>query len=179
MVRESTSEARQEQMELINGTKTELILSTGKKVKIGWTLPDTQDKIDTIIVDYESFKKSIKDKEDDKSLNKANSETRKFYSKVVAAILINNFFGIKLFWWLKWRMIHHFWGLSGQDYLSIIAECKKKAQEGEYQLAMALAMDMTTLWTTMTKKEAEEYRQELELVREHQSLKSSQPSQNP
>jgi predicted S18 family serine protease len=71
-------------------------------------------------------------------------------------------------------MIYYFSNYNGEDYLKIITEAKKKATEQEYSLAMVLLMDMTTTWTTMTKKEAEEYRHELELAREAQSLRSSQ-----
>ncbi len=46
---------------------------------------------------------------------------------MAAAILLNNYFGLKLFWRLKWRIIHHFWHLNGDDYLQIISEGKKKS----------------------------------------------------
>jgi hypothetical protein len=71
-------------------------------------------------------------------------------------------------------MIYYFGKYNGEDYLKIITEAKKKATEQEYYMGMAFLMDMTTTWTTMTKKEAEEYRQELELAREAQSLRNSQ-----
>lgn len=147
--------------------KDEIILSSGRKVKVGWIRPDTQDKIDDISVQYEVLKKQI-DENDKISMQKANVETRKQYSKIIAAILINNYFGLKLFWWAKWRIIHHFWHVNGDDALLIISEAKKKATEQQYFLAMALAMTMPETWTTMTRKEAEVYRQELESARKQQ-----------
>ena len=147
-------------------------LQNGKSVEIGYLKGITQDKIDRLIVEYESFKKTLKETDDD--MTKGNTRTRQFYAMCVAAILINSYWGLKFIWWFKWRWIYYFSGWTGQDYLSIIMEAKKKAQEQEYSLAMVFLMDMTTTWTTMTKKEAEEYRHELQLAREAQSLRSSQ-----
>ena len=180
--KEAEQKDREELVNLLNQKPTKIQLQNGKTVKVGYIKGDTQDKLDTIIVAYEAFKKTLPKKADDgkdpeytdEALNKGNKYTRQFYAKCVAAILINSYWGLKLYWWLKWRLIYNFSGLSGMDYLSIISEAKKKAQVPEYSLAMLFLMDMTTTWTTMTKKEAEEYRQELELAREAQSLKNSQ-----
>lgn len=181
--KEATLQDKEELTGLVNNEQTAVTLHNGKTVKIGYIKGITQDKLDGLIVEYDSFKKSLKPisqeegKEpvySDKDINRGNKYTRQFYAKCVAAILINSYWGLKFFWWLKWRLMYNFSDLNGQDYLSIIMESKKKAQEQEYSLAMVFLMDMTTTWTTMTKKEAEEYRQELELAREAQSLRSSQ-----
>lgn len=170
---------REELVDLLSQEKTPVQLHNGKVVKVGYLMPDTQDKIDYLIVKYETFKKGLEHTPDGKELTAeaelvGNKYTRRFYAQCAAAILLNSYWGLKLFWWLKWRLIYHFGGWSGADYLAVITEAKKKATEGEYQLAMVFLMDMTTTWTTMTKKEAEEYRQELQLAREAQSLKNSQ-----
>lgn len=176
--KEAKLEDKQALMSLVGNEATTIKLHNGKKVKVGYVLGVTQDKIDSLIVKYESFKKSIKPKEGEEysaeALNKGNKYTRQFYAKCVAAFLLNSYWGIKLFWWLKWRWLYYFAGWSGEDYLQVITEAKKKAAEQEYSLGMVFLMDMTTTWTTMTKKEAEEYRQELELAREAQLLKNSQ-----
>lgn len=175
--KEATLQDKEELVSLTTQQKTVLTLSTGKKVKIGYIKGDTQDKIDSLIVEYEALKKSLKNENDeisDKDINRGNKITRRFYSKCAAAFLINNYFGMRLFWWLKWRLIYYFGGWSGEDYLLVVTEAKKKAAEQEFSLAMVLLMDMTTTWTMMTKKEAEEYRRELDLAREAQLLKNSQ-----
>lgn len=171
-MKEATLDTQKELSDLINGKKTKITLSNGKSVSIGYIKGCTQDKIDSIIVDYEVYKKSLTDSP--KDINLGNQSTRMFYSKCAAAILLNSYFGIKLLWWLKWRWMYYFSTFNGEDYLKITTEAKKKATEQEYSLAMVFLMDMTTMWTTMTKKEAEEYRRELELAREAQSLKNSQ-----
>jgi hypothetical protein len=170
MAKEATLEAKDELVDLITNQSTSIKLSNGKTVKVGYINGYTQDVLDLLIVKYEKFKKTLS--QDD--MSKGNTYTRKFYAKCVAAILINSYFGNKLFWWLKWRVIYYFSNYNGEDYLKIITEAKKKATEQEYYMGMAFLMDMTTTWTTMTKKEAEEYRHELELAREAQSLRNSQ-----
>ena len=174
MAKEATLEAKDELVDVLNSTKTEIKLSNGKTVKIGYITGKTQDIIDTLIVKYEKFKKTLK-QDDPSDMAKGNKETRKFYAKCAAAILLNSYFGITFLWWIKWRLMYNFGRYNGEDYLKIITEAKKKATEQEFSLAMVFLMDMTTTWTTMTKKEAEEYRHELELAREAQSLKNSQP----
>ena len=173
MAKEATLEAKDELVDLINSTKSEIKLSNGKSVKVGYIIPETQDLIDKLIVKYEKYKKTL-DKDSQEDIAEGNKVTRQFYAKCAAAILLNNFFSINLFWWLKWRKMYYLDNYNGEDYLKIITEAKKKATEQEYSLAMVFLMDMTTTWTTMTKKEAEEYRHELELAREAQSLRNSQ-----
>ncbi|MCM1443603.1 MAG: hypothetical protein NC083_08765 [Muribaculum sp.] len=156
-------EEQQTLMDVINDNFQVLTLSSGRKVKIGWIRPDTQDKLDTLFVNYEMFKKSLSN-QDNLTVTSQNKTTRKYYAQTIAAIIINNYFGLKLFWGIKWRIIYHFWHLNGDDYNKIILEAKKKATEQQYYLGMALLMTMSSTWTMMTKKEAEAYRQELELV---------------
>lgn len=172
MAKEATLDAKNELVDLISNQSTSIKLSNGKEVKVGYIINHTQDILDFLIVKYEKFKKGLSSSDED--INKGNTYTRQFYAKCVAAILINSYFGNKLFWWLKWRMIYYFEKYNGEDYLKIITEAKKKATEQEFYMGMAFLMDMTTTWTTMTKKEAEEYRHELELAREAQSLRNSQ-----
>lgn len=177
--KQADQKTKEQLAELLGNKPTKITLDNGKVIKIGWMRPDTQDKLNDLITDYEAVKKKYELKEgkevDEKVLNKCNRLTRRFYAKSLAAILLNNYFGLRLLWWAKWRWLYYFADINANDYLKIIIESKKKAQPQEYYMAMALLMDMTTMTTTMTKKEAEEYRQELELAREHQSLKSSQP----
>ena len=186
IVKQASAQSRQEVAELVSSKKTILALEKGGNVSIGYIIGETQDKIDALICEYEEQKKTLTPlnpeevkegktaKYDGRELSRLNKITRQFYAKCVAAILLNSYWGIKLLWGLYWRRIYRTGKFTGRDYLNIIAEAKKKAQEAEYSLAMALVMDMTTTWTTMTKKEAEEYRHELSLEREALTLKNSQ-----
>lgn len=172
MATEATLEAKEELVNITNSTKTAITLSNGNIVKVGYIVGYTQDTIDKLIVEYERYKKNLLSDNDEDIVN-GNTYTRQFYAKCVAAILLNSYFSIKLFWWIKWRWLYYIGKYSGEDYIKIISEAKKKATEQEYSIAMVLLMSMTTTWTTMTRKEAEEYRHELELAREAQSLRSS------
>lgn len=165
MAKEASQEAQQEQISLKEREATYVELSNGKKVRVGWTWQFALDKFDAIMTDYEKQKQA----------GKADNETtRKMYAKCVSALLSRTYFGMKLFWWLRWRWNYYFGKWSGSDYLNVIVEAKKKLQEQEYYTAMEFMMAMTTTWTIMTKREAEEYHRGLELVRKAQSLKNSQ-----
>lgn len=160
-------DAQKTLQEIIENTSTEIVLSTGKKVKVGWICADAQDKIDSIIVHHDTIADKVEKNEI--TLQQGNKYTRQFYAKMAAAVLLNSYIGIKYFWWLKWRIIHHFWHLNGDDYLKIVTESKKKATEQSYYLAMAFSMTMSDIWKMMTKKEAEAYHRELNSVKEPQS----------
>lgn len=163
-----TTAEQKELSDLVMTKKEEVTLSSGRKVKVGWIMSDAQDKLDEIMVDYEVYKKSL-NQDDPKAMLKGTRYTRRFYAKAVAALLLNGYFKIKLFWWLKWRIIYHFWDLNGDDYQAIVFTAKKKQTEQGYYLAMVLLMTMNDMWMSRTKKEAEAYRQELELASKRQS----------
>lgn len=157
---------REELQQLAKNSKTTLTLSSGRKIKIGYICFDAQNKIDDIIVEHDKISKLVK--EGKLSEQEGNIETRKYFAKITAAVLLNSYFSINLLWWLKWRIIYHHWDLSGEDCLNIISEAKKKGHPQEYYLAMALAMTMNDTCTMMTKKEAEVFLQELNSARSPQ-----------
>lgn len=186
LVKQASREARQEHANLTANKPSLITLNSGKQVNVGYIIGETQDKLDSIILDYENQKQFLKPinpeevekggkpRYDLKILNRLNKVTRQFYAQMIAAILINSYWGLKLRWNYTWRKFYRQGTFTGEDYLAIAHEAKKKAQEQYYSMAMVFLMDMTTTWTTMTKKEAEEYHQELELEREAQLLKNSQ-----
>lgn len=164
--KQADHESQQALQSMIDREKTVIRLSNGKKVKIGWLVPPTSDKIDSIILEHDEVAQAIKDGHINNS--SANKKTRQHFAKVTAAILLNSAIKIALFWWIKWRIIYYFWNITGEDHLHIIAEAKKKATEQEYLVAMAYSMTMADIWTMMTKKEAEAYLRELNSVKGQQ-----------
>ena len=152
---------------MINTEPTVLELHNGKTVKIGWIYPPTSDKIDDVINEHDDIAKAI----EAGSINTAtaNKKTRQYFAKIAAAILLNGKTRLFLFWWIKWRIIYYRWNLTGDDYLRIIVEAKKKAAEREFLAAMAYSMTMADTWTMMTKKEAEVFLRELKSANEQQS----------
>lgn len=162
--KQATVDTRQELQDVINSQKTQLTLSTGRVVYIPSIHSDAQDKIDDIILHHDIISKKVQN--GTLSELEGNKHTRRYFAKVTAAALLDGYFKIKLFWWIKWRIIHKFWKLNGEDYLRIISEVKKKGHQQEYYLAMALAMTMNDTCTMMTRKEAEVFQRELNLVKE-------------
>lgn len=159
-------QSREELQELIKNDESKIALSNGKIISIKPICADAQDLIDDLIVEHDKIAGLIK--EGKMTEQEGNRHTRMFYSKFTAAILLNGYFKLKLFYGLKWRIIHKFWALTGTDYLSIIGEVKKKGHQQEFYLAMALAMTMNDTCTMMTKKEAEAFQRELNSVKEQQ-----------
>lgn len=153
--------------DMVENRPSKITLTSGRTVKVGWLMPDTQDKIDDIIVHHDTIAKKVES--GDISVQEGNRITRQFYAKMAAAVLINNYFGLKFFWGIKWRIIHHFWHINGDDYAKIMAETKKKASEQGFLVAMAYSMTMSDLWTNLTKQEAEAFRQGLKSEKEQQS----------
>lgn len=159
-------QSREDLQELIKNDKTKIALSNGKVVQISPIRSDAQDLIDDLIVEHDKI--AAKVKSGDMSEQDGNRNTRMFFSKCVAAILLNGYFKLKLFYGIKWRIIHKFWHLTGSDHLAIIGEAKKKGHQQESYLAMALAMTMNDTCTMLTKKEAEAFQRELNSVKEQQ-----------
>lgn len=151
--------AREELQALANNSKTKLTLSNGKVISIGSICSDAQDKIDDIILHHDIVAEKVKKGE--MTEIEGNRHTRQYFAKITATIILNGYFKLKLFYWIKWRIIHRLWNLNGNDYLQIIGEAKKKGHQQEYYLAMALAMTMNDTCTIMTRKEAEAFQREL------------------
>ena len=158
--------AQEALVEVTSAKKTVVTLSNGKEVKVGFLLPDTQDKLDELLVEHNKIANGVKDGKI--SVYHGNKKTRQMYAKAVAAILINNHWGLKLWWWAKWRIIYHYWNIDGEDFVSIIGEAKKKVAEQQFYLGMALMTSMGDIWTIMTRKEAEAFRRELSSGKEQQ-----------
>ena len=165
--KQADHEAQQVQQSMIDDRPTIVELSNGKKVKIGWLMPVTNDKIDSIVVEHDEIAKLLNEGKIAK--DKANKKTRQHFAKITAAILLNDQLKLALFWWIKWRIIYYRWKITGQDHVNIMAEAKKKSQEPQYLVAMAYSMTMADIWTMMTKKEAEVF------LRELNSAKGQQP----
>jgi len=83
-------------------------------------------------------------------------------TKKVAAILLNDYWKIKLFWGLKWTWMYYVKQYSERELMPILVEAKKKVdvQAMEYYGATIFSTAMTDTMMAMTKTEAERFRQE-------------------
>ena len=169
--KESTLEGQEALQDLVENQAEEYIATNGKRYIVSPIYVYTEDKIDRIYVNYAKKKKmSLSENSDVVTEGEMNTETRKYFAKVAAAILLNgHYFLLKFFHWIYWRYLYKHSNLNGYDYLQLISLYKKKEMIQWYSLTMALSMQSVGLWTEMTKKEAEEYRAELKSVVEQRS----------
>lgn len=169
--KQATTEAQEELNELTNGSFETITMSTGKKVRIYPALPSNEDKIDDVFTKYNVMKKKRHEKmlEDPFEMQMMNRETRKYFAKLCAAMIIHGYFRMKLTFWYKWRWIlkHSDW--NAMDYMMVVSTFKKKRMEQVFYWVMGLSVEMTQMWTTMTRKEAEQYLLELKSAREQHS----------
>lgn len=164
--KQADAKSREELLDLIQNTDTKLVLSTGRVIKVGYVYSDVLDKLDRLALEHDKNVKRIEEKT--LSVTEGNKRMREYFSKATAAILLQKYIPLKLFWWIKWRIIHHYWNLTGSDYMQIISEAKKKVQQQEYYLAMALLTTMNDSFTIMTTKEATVFLRELKSASEQQ-----------
>lgn len=107
----------------------------GRKRKIEWLCRGTIRKFTSIL---------LKEGNDDKATCQA-----------VAAILLNGYWSIKFFWWLKWRWFYYIKQYSDVELGPIIAEAKKKIPYRDYLAATILLTAMRDTMMQMTKAEAD------------------------
>jgi len=112
-------------------------LRLGKKVKkIKWVRNGTLRKITSIML-----------KDGDKEYEDTIT------AKLAAAYLLNGYWKIKFFWWIKWRLM---WDrYSNAELKELIEECKKKVQLKEYYEIMISQIGLKDTLQTMTRKEVE------------------------
>ena len=49
--KQATTEVKKELTDIINDNQTKIVLDNGKIVKLGWLRPDTQDKLNDLIIE--------------------------------------------------------------------------------------------------------------------------------
>lgn len=133
----------------INNDKPDFVTLRNKRVKIGWIKPDVTWKLTDLI--------ATEIDEEHTSMRKRGQIPHKF----AALAVLNNYVKIKLFYPFLWRWYYFVKAYTYEELFPIISTAKKKVQAGEYWMDMALSVEMMTNWKTLTKKEQEEYRQEL------------------
>ena len=169
--KQASVDVQEELNDLTNGRYESVLVSTGRRVKVYPSLPSNEDKIDDVFTKYNARKAKKKEKmlSDPFEMKAMNSETRKYFAKLCAAMIIHGYFNMKFNFWWKWRWIYRHSGWTAMDYMLIISVFKKKRMEEAYYWVMGLSVEMTQMWTTMTMKEAEQYLRELKSAREQRS----------
>ena len=94
-------------------------------------------------------------------INMKEQSPYKQHCKVCAAMILNNVWKIRAFYWLLWRWWYYVADLDEVDILKVLDAGKKKVQQEAFFLNTMLLTAMTDLMMTMTKKEAESTQVEL------------------
>lgn len=135
-LQDPSAEAQKEQRDIVRNEK-DVVEVRGTKFRIGGIYNDTLDWI-TDILTYEK---------DDKRIT----------AKCAAAVWLNGFFRLRLFWWAVWRWMYYVKQYTDTELQPIIAECKKKADSDQlmYYLNIMSLTDVKTTAMTRTMKEAQ------------------------
>lgn len=141
-VSQPSPEAEKTLVDIVNNNKTEIDVR-GRKWKIGAVYNDTLDWITNILQ------------------NEDNSA--KVNAKCFAALYLNGFFALRLFWWIVWRWFYYVRQYTDEEMAPVIAEVKKKvtAKQTMYFVNIISLIDMKTTTQAMTKEEAARIRREL------------------
>lgn len=100
-----------------------------------------------------------------------------FAIKEAVIMTINNFWGLRFIYPIKWRIWAYLYEYTEIQMAPIIQEGKKKLPLMAHWNNMAYSTDMRMDWKKMTKKEAEQYRAELLLGAKAVLLKNTQSSE--
>lgn len=140
-----SKEAEKALHEVVNNEKSTIEIR-GKKFKVGAIYNDTLDWITDIL-------------QNEKKANRVNA-------KCFAALYLNGYFSLRLFWWIVWRWFFYVKQYTDEDMAPYIAEVKKKVstQSALYYVNTMSLTDIRTTTMAMTMEEAERFRRELSMA---------------
>ena len=144
------------------------IPGTKKQVKICNIKPYTIECLTRLWVEKENVMK-ITPKDNLKSL----CVEPYFAVKEALLFVLNDYWKIRLLYPLLWRIWAKWIGYTEEQMTPIIQMGKKKVPLMAHWTNMVYSVDMRSDWMEMTKKEAEQYRAELQSVAEHLLSKHS------
>lgn len=113
----------------------DVVVLRGNKWRIGWLRNGTKRKITQIF---------LKEKQEDK-----------VGAKCVAALILNGYWKINLFYWFLWRWFYYVKQYSDIEMLPVVEMCKKKLQVTGYFVLTILLTGIKDTIMMMTREEAE------------------------
>ena len=129
-----------------------------KVFKIGYLKPFTTECVTRLMLQKDS---SLAEDASEEDVLQTMSIKSKLMAQMASYIILNNFFKIKLLHPLFWRWLHYIKGYDYGQLFPIIAEGKKKIPVFQYAMGMALGAMMKETMKNLTRKEAEQFHQEL------------------
>lgn len=131
---EQPGEELQRLLDDVLSAEPERVVFMGRKRSIGWLKKGTIRKFTHVAVrERDEWKRAV---------------------KACAAVLLNNAFKIKLWWWAYWRWLYYVKDPDAVEVLRVVDAAKKKIPQLPYSLATILLTGMSDLMMAMTKKEA-------------------------
>lgn len=155
---EQPTKEQQKELLDINDDRVSKVKVDGRKksAKVGYIKPFCQEQLTRLMVE-EDITEAGTEVEALRLLSKKSPILHKF----AAYAILNNFYKIKLFYWIKWRWMYYIEEWTYDQLLPIILEAKKKIQAGEFATGIVLAGQVKETRMMMTKQEAEQYQAEL------------------
>ena len=153
-VKQPDEDQQREYESLVNDEATEISIPRRKrKVLVRWLKNGTINKISRIVLDKENG--------------------HKMTSQIAAAIILNDFWKIKLLWGIYWRWLYYIKQYTDAELTPILKEGKKKVPQMQYLTATILSIGMKNTMMTMKKEEVEHFLQEQASEPLSQSQKST------
>lgn len=145
-ISQPSKEAKKALREVANNEKSAIEIR-GKKFKVGAVYNDTLDWVTDILQDEKT------------KPNQVNS-------KCFAALYLNDYFLLRLFWCIVWRWFFYVKQYTDEEMAPYIAEVKKKVstQSALYYVNTISLIDIQTTTMAMTMEEAERFRRELSMA---------------
>lgn len=128
----------QQQLNSIIENKADVVTIRGKKFKLRYLIHETLRKVTDII------------------LEKKGGET-KVSCKCAAAMLLNDHWKLKMFWWFKWRWMYYVRQYREAELRDLIELGKKKVDVESYYLNTTYLIGLKDTMMAMTREEVERF----------------------
>ena len=170
MIMQPDKTARKEYMDVVMDIPTEVMIpGTKRKVKLRGLKPYTLERLTML---WQERDDSIP--EDSSDTLKSMSLDPYFSVKQAVLFVLNEYWRIRLFYPLMWRVWGKWRGYTEEQMSPIIVEAKKKIPLTAYWTNMVFSVDMRTDWMNLTAKEAEQYQAERLSAAKRLSSRNSQ-----
>lgn len=139
-VPEQPTEEEQALLKSIETDKADTVMLRGRKIKMRWLKNCTRSKITDIILN--------------------EKEETRVGAKCAAAVVLNGYFGLLLWYGLLWRWYYYVKQYTDEEYMPLMMLAKKKAAAENYFLLTTLLIGMKDTMMMMTRAEVERFLRE-------------------
>ena len=156
ILEQPTDDEQREQLSLINNDYAEVTVRN-RKFKIRWLKGCQLEKMSRILLD----KKGKDNKEEtDGDILDVMIHDGKNACRIAAVYTLNNFFAMKLLYWLVWRWFYYIKQYSYMELNELLSVGKKKIPQIQFYAVTTLLIGAKATLMTMRAKEVEVFLQE-------------------